>query len=293
MIPRNQINPVLLWSAVKLVGSRRPVGKPGETRCVFPGLSIGDRARAVRRGSAQPTVHKFIAPARHRVRRPVPSLSLIGRGKPRSVCASRVPDVDGADYTTAFKNAHGTIFRELLYPWHPWFAHRIAVHEAIGKSNDLVFRCTLTGSDAGRSVEIPAWMFDRSVCAAVRLTAAPYVSAAALSALRNLLRHALGDPSALSSEPVSGVSRTSPDQNRREAHACQQKGIPDQAGERSAGPPAAARPVWRRSRQGHSGCANVAGIAVGDTGNANRSDGAADPGACRREPVRITARGRS
>src|SRR5215469_16390919 len=106
---------------------------------------------------------------------------------------------DGAEYpcraqgacapgcTTAFKNAHGTIFRELLYPWHPWFAHRIAVHEAIGKSNDLVFRCTLTGSDAGRSVEIPAWMFDRSVCAAVRLTAAPYVSAAALSALRDLL----------------------------------------------------------------------------------------------------------
>src|SRR5215469_16075428 len=79
---------------------------------------------------------------------------------------------------TAFKNAHGTIFRELLYPWHPWFAHRIAVHEAIGKSNDLVFRCTLPGSDAGRSVEIPAWMFDRSVCAAVRLTAAPYVNAA-------------------------------------------------------------------------------------------------------------------
>jgi len=119
--------------------------------------------------------------------------------------------------TTAFKNAHGTIFRELLYPWHPWFAHRVAVHEAIGKPNEVVFRCTLSGSDAGRAVEIPAWMFDRTVCAAARLTAAPYVNAAALSALRDLLWHALGDPSALSSEPVSGVSRTSPDQNRREA----------------------------------------------------------------------------
>jgi hypothetical protein len=206
--------------------------------------------------------------------------------------ANRGSNADARHCTTAFKNAHGTIFRELLYPWHPWFAHRVAVHEAIGKSNEVVFRCTLSVSDLSRAVEIPAWMFDRTVCAAARLTAAPYVNAAALSALRDLLWHALGDPSALSSEPVSGVSRTSPDQNRREAHACQQKGMPDQAGERSAGP-AATRPVRRRSPQGHNGYANVAGTAVGDTGNANRSDGAADPGACRREPVRITARGRS
>ena len=115
--------------------------------------------------------------------------------------------------TTSFENAHGTVFRELLYRWHPWFARRVAVHEAIGKSNDLVFRCTLSGSDAGRSEEVPAWMFDRAACAEARLTAAPYVSAAALSALRDLLRHALKDTSASSSVPVSGVSRTSRDQN--------------------------------------------------------------------------------
>jgi hypothetical protein len=30
------------------------------------------------------------------------------------------------------------MFRELLCPWHPWFAHRVAVHEAIGKTSDLV-----------------------------------------------------------------------------------------------------------------------------------------------------------
>ena len=56
----------LLRGAVKRVGSRRPVGKAGETHGVFPGLSIGDRACAVRRGSAQPTVHKFTASQRHR-----------------------------------------------------------------------------------------------------------------------------------------------------------------------------------------------------------------------------------
>jgi hypothetical protein len=40
-IPRNQNHPVLLRRAVKLVGSRRSVGKVGETHCVFPGLSMG------------------------------------------------------------------------------------------------------------------------------------------------------------------------------------------------------------------------------------------------------------
>jgi hypothetical protein len=98
--PRNQIHPVLLRGAVKLVGSRRPVGKAGETHGVFPGLSIGDRAGAVRRGSAQPTVHKFTAPPCHGVRRPVPSPLSIGRGKPRPVFASRAPDADVADYTS-------------------------------------------------------------------------------------------------------------------------------------------------------------------------------------------------
>src|SRR6516165_11881962 len=72
-------------------------------------------------------------------------------GKFVAVCDSRGSGAGARHCTTAFKNAHGTIFRELLYPWHPWFAHRIAVHEAIGKSNEVVFRCTLSGSDAGRA----------------------------------------------------------------------------------------------------------------------------------------------
>src|SRR5690242_12202553 len=129
--------------------------------------------------------------------------------------------------TTSFENAHGTVFREVLYPWHSWFARRVAVHEAIGKSNDLVFRCTLSGSDADRSEEVPAWMFDRTACAEARLTAGPYVSAAALSALRDLLRHALKDTPASSSGPTSGVSRTSRDQKSKRS--------PCLSGERNAG----------------------------------------------------------
>src|ERR1700730_10327075 len=134
------------------------------------------------------------------------------RGGLRRARDSPGSNTAGPRCTTSVKEAHGTIFRELLYPWHPWCALHVSIHEAIGKSNDLVFRCTLSGSDASRSVEIPAWMFDRAACGEARLTTAPYVSAAALSALRDLLRRALKDTSASSSAPLSGVSRTSRDQ---------------------------------------------------------------------------------
>ena len=185
------------------------------------------------------------------------------------------------------------MFRELLYPWHPWFGRRVAVRDAIGKSNDLIFRCTLSGSELGRTVEIPAWMFDRAACAEARFTATPYVSAAALSALRDLLQQALKDPSASSGMPVLGVLRTSHNQKRREVDASQQSQMPDQAGGQSARTCATARLVRRRSPHGDSGYASVAGTAGGDSGNTERSDGADDLGACRREPGRIAAGGRS
>jgi hypothetical protein len=62
------------------------------------------------------------------------------------------------------KNAHGAVFRELFYHWHPWFGMRVAIHEAIEKVDGVVFRCTLSSSAADRWLEVPAWMFDRSAC---------------------------------------------------------------------------------------------------------------------------------
>jgi hypothetical protein len=73
--------------------------------------------------------------------------------------------------TTRLGNTHGTEFRELLYPWHPWFALWVGVHEAIEKSDTIVFRCNLSGSDADRWLEVPAWMFERSACTKVRVVA--------------------------------------------------------------------------------------------------------------------------
>ena len=68
---------------------------------------------------------------------------------------------------------------------------RVAIHEVVDKADDVIFRCTLNGSAADRWLEVPAWMFDRTRCLdPPRLTASPFVSMDALSALSDLLLQA-------------------------------------------------------------------------------------------------------
>jgi hypothetical protein len=72
---------------------------------------------------------------------------------------------------------------------------RVAIHEVVDKADDVIFRCTLNGSAADRWLEVPAWMFDRTRCLDTpRLTASPFVSMDALSALSDLLLQALKKP---------------------------------------------------------------------------------------------------
>src|ERR1700738_4428572 len=85
---------------------------------------------------------------------------------PGRASAHRVSNAASCRCTTRLENAHGIPFREVLYPWHPWFGLSVAVHEAVGKSGGVVFRCTLSGSGASRGLEVPSWMFDRTACAA-------------------------------------------------------------------------------------------------------------------------------
>lgn len=209
---------------MKLVGSRRPVGKVGETHGVFPGLSIGDRACAVRRGSAQPTVHKFTAPARHGVRRPAPSPPLIGRGKPRPVFASRAPDADAADYTRRRDNAHKIEELEVLYQWHPWFGRVVHVHEVIEQRAGGVLRCSPDGDASRRWLELPQWMFDRAACLAIRMAASPRVDTAALITLKTCLADASGTGlcgGPLSNASASGAGRSSCNLDQGAARATQ------------------------------------------------------------------------
>ncbi len=113
--------------------------------------------------------------------------------------------------TTELKNAHGTEFREVLYPWHPRFGRRVGVHEAIDKPDCIVFRCNLSCSDTDRWLEVPAWMFDRSVCAGVRDADGTHTNMAALSTLAALLRQVLSDRLASSNAPLLSASILSRD----------------------------------------------------------------------------------
>src|ERR1700751_6174340 len=103
-----------------------------------------------------------------------------------SASCGRLPHEGVLRCTTGFKNTHGTATRELLYPWHPWFALWVAVHEAIDKADGVVFRCSLSGSDAGRWLEVPAWMFERSACAVARIATDAHADLAALIMLATL-----------------------------------------------------------------------------------------------------------
>jgi hypothetical protein len=182
-------------------------------------------------------------------------------------------------YTTRLENTHGTEIRELLYPWHPWFALWVAVHEAIDKADGVVFRCSLSGSDAGRWLEVPAWMFDRSACARARIATDAYADLAALTTLATLLRHTLNVHFASSNAPVSGASKLSRDQNRGEVYA-----TPDKAD--NGAPPRAAtnRPVRRRTADDDRWHAGMVRAADGDPSSADQPDDTVDPGACRPEP---------
>jgi len=109
-----------------------------------------------------------------------------------------------------------------LYRWHPWFGLSVFVHQAVAKSDDVVFRCTLSGSDATRWLEIPAWMFDRAACADDSVvTTTPHVDSSALSVLAGLLSDVLKARTASSNALLSGAIMTSRDPNRGEAHVRQ------------------------------------------------------------------------
>lgn len=125
--------------------------------------------------------------------------------------------------TTRRRNAHRTEEHEVLYRWHPWAGCVVQIHEVIEKAAGNSVRCSRDGDASGRWLELPLWMFDRSVCTLMRVETFPRVDLAALTALQALLSDAAGDEAiadaASSNAPVSDAGWISHDKKRGDIHA--------------------------------------------------------------------------
>jgi hypothetical protein len=89
--------------------------------------------------------------------------------------------------TTEQSNTHSNGSREILYSWHPWHGHRIAISRTIANGGRRIFCRKLENVSEGRSLEIPEWMFDVATCHNTRLSQTPTVSAEALLELKLLI----------------------------------------------------------------------------------------------------------
>ena len=90
--------------------------------------------------------------------------------------------------TSRQRNTHNIESREVHYPWHPWHALTVAVHETFTRNGRAVCRCGVDENPGVRLLEIPQWMFDSVACCRMRLAAVPTVSCGALLDLKALLR---------------------------------------------------------------------------------------------------------
>jgi len=129
----------------------------------------------------------------------------------------------------------------------------------------------LTASDAIHWLEIPAWMFDRSACAKVRLAVEPHTDLSALVMLGAPLRDVRNKRPTASDAADSSVSPLPGDQNRGETHRVPQQidlfaenaptlggmpawfGLPmeTQSGACRHGPGSASSSGWLAPRDGH------------------------------------------
>ena len=97
-------------------------------------------------------------------------------------------DAAGAGCRSRQLNTHNTEFREVSYPWHPWFGRTVAVYEVLVKQGQSVCRCGLEEERNRLAIEVPTWVFEPAACGRLRVMAAPLVSGDALRALQTLLR---------------------------------------------------------------------------------------------------------
>lgn len=121
--------------------------------------------------------------------------------------------------TSRQQNAHITERRVVLYRWHPWHGREVSISGFTVRSGAVILRCRAE-EDSGRSIEVPAWMFDAATCCRTRLTSAPVVTCAALLAVRELLEAV----ARISATPIVQPERPIPHPGA--AHAIQEPRTP-------------------------------------------------------------------
>jgi len=159
----------------------------------------------------------------------------------------------------------------VLYAWHPWCGRAVRVHEVISKAGGDALRCSLDGGEVGRWLELPVWMFDRSICLSARLAASPWIDCASLLALKDCLARALadglGDVSS-SNALSSGAQRNSRNQTRETARATPAPPIT-----RPASRGRAARPLRPAKGASPAAGADLAAAAGRDPPDRDQADG--------------------
>ncbi|MBB4096447.1 hypothetical protein GGQ79_005020 [Ochrobactrum pecoris] len=159
-----------------------------------------------------------------------------------------------------------------MYPWHPWSGRFVHVHEALSKGTHI-FRCSLSGSSSGRHLEVPAWMFDRSLSGYWRSLPVPHVDLAALHVLAKLL----DDADTSSQSGGMSAALISHEASRRDVHAKSTHDI-------------SVRSILEPAPKGDSRNAAMAGVAGGDPSSADGAHRTAIHRS-RKLPARLPAKG--
>jgi hypothetical protein len=197
--------------------------------------------------------------------------------------SSATPRAGAPRCTPRRLNTHGTTGRTLLYPWHPWGGRSVHVHGTTERANATALRCSLNG-DAGRCLEVPAWMFEQEACVPLIVASRPRVGVVALAVLRRLLTE-ISSGRRMGASAVA-AAEDSPEQNRGEVHATPPRPAPGNATEGNA----ATRPVRTASCGMRPARGGLAGAAGGDAAGVEGLGDAPAAGARRPPALRRGAR---
>ena len=96
--------------------------------------------------------------------------------------------------TTQQQNTHIRDFREICYPWHPWYGRTVGVRAELIRHGHAIAYCSLEEVQTGRALEVPLWMFDVAVCSRTRMAKLGFASAQSLRELREILQSAQHRP---------------------------------------------------------------------------------------------------